>query len=118
MGETTHRILTSKTSFETKEGSVRTRLAVLSIIVENPDSTEPLNALLHEVRTYIIGRLGIPYRRRGISVISIILDAPQNTTNALAGSIGKLDGVTVKAAYSTFEFDDEDLLPNAYRAKG
>jgi putative iron-only hydrogenase system regulator len=73
----------------------------MSIIVENPDSVERLNAILHEHGEYIIGRMGIPYRKRRISIISIALDAPQNTLAALAGKIGGLKGVSVKTAYSS-----------------
>ena len=72
----------------------------MSIIVEDADSVEPLNALLHEHGPYIIGRMGIPYRERGISIISIAMDAPDNTISALAGKIGNLYGVSVKTAYS------------------
>lgn len=79
---------------------METRVAVMSIIVENPDSVEPLNSLLHEFGEYIIGRMGIPYRQRKISIISVAIDAPQNTIAALSGRIGKLDGVSVKTAYS------------------
>lgn len=79
---------------------METRVAVMSIIVENPDSVEPLNALLHEYGDYIIGRMGIPYRQRKISIISVAIDAPQNTIAALSGRIGKLGGVSVKTAYS------------------
>ncbi len=75
-----------------------TRVAVISIIVENPDSVEALNALLHEYDAYILGRMGIPYRARGIHLISIAVDAPQDTINTLSGKIGRLDGVTAKAA--------------------
>ena len=78
-----------------------TRVAVMGIIVENRDSTEPLNSLLHEYGEYIIGRMGLPYRARKISMISIALDAPQNVTAALAGKIGGLNGVSVKTAYSS-----------------
>ena len=78
-----------------------TRVAVMSIIVENMDSVEPLNALLHENGQYIIGRMGIPYHKRGVSIISIALDAPQNTISALAGMIGNLKGISVKTAYSS-----------------
>jgi len=77
-----------------------TRVAVMSIIVEDADSVEILNSLLHEYGEYIIGRMGIPYRKRKISVISIALDAPQNTISALSGKIGNLPGVSVKTAYS------------------
>ena len=79
---------------------METRVAVMSIIVENPASVELLNALLHEFGEYIIGRMGIPYRQRKISIISVAIDAPQNTIAALSGRIGKLDGVSVKTAYS------------------
>lgn len=77
-----------------------TRVAVMSIIVENPISVEMLNKLLHENGNYIIGRMGIPYREKGISIISVALDAPQNVLSALAGKIGNLEGVSVKTAYS------------------
>ena len=79
---------------------METRVAVMSIIVESPDAVEPINTLLHEYGAYIIGRMGLPYRERGISIISIALDAPDNTISALAGKIGNLSGVSVKTAYS------------------
>lgn len=81
--------------------SMETRVAVMSIIVENPDSVERINGYLHEYGEYIIGRMGIPYRKRKISIISIALDAPQNTISSLAGKIGSLSGVSVKTAYSS-----------------
>ncbi|MBE6976288.1 MAG: hypothetical protein E7439_03720 [Ruminococcaceae bacterium] len=80
---------------------METRVAVMSIIVENMDSVEPLNALLHGSGKYIIGRMGIPYHKRGISIISIALDAPQDAIAALAGKIGNLKGISVKTAYSS-----------------
>ncbi len=80
---------------------METRVAVMSIIVENGESVEALNALLHRYGEWIIGRMGIPYRKRGISIISIALDAPQDTLSALSGKIGSLPGVSVKTAYST-----------------
>ena len=76
-------------------------MAVIGIIVENPEATSQLNDILHEYSAYIIGRMGIPYRERGISIISIALDAPDNTISALAGTIGNLQGVSVKTAYSS-----------------
>lgn len=79
---------------------METRVAVMSIIVESSDSVEQINALLHENGEYIIGRMGIPYRKRGINIISIALDAPQNKISALSGKIGNLKGVSVKTAYS------------------
>lgn len=79
---------------------METRVAVMGIIVENMDSVELLNSLLHEFGEFIIGRMGIPYRRRGISIVSIAIDAPQDVISALAGKIGNLDGISVKTAYS------------------
>ena len=79
---------------------METRVAVMSIIVEDLSSVEPINTLLHEYGSYIIGRMGIPYRSRGISIISIAVDAPQDKISALSGKIGRLDGVNAKAAYS------------------
>ena len=76
------------------------RVAVMSIIVENAEAVERINALLHEYGEYIIGRMGIPYRKRKISIISVALDAPQNVISALSGKIGGIDGVSVKTAYS------------------
>jgi len=72
----------------------------MSIIVENGDMVEKVNALLHEYGEFIIGRMGIPYRKRKVSIISIALDAPQNTISTLAGKIGSLPGISVKTAYS------------------
>ena len=80
---------------------METRVAVMSILVENSDSVETLNSLLHEYGEFIIGRMGIPYRKRKVNIISIALDAPQNTISALSGKIGKLPGVSVKTAYSS-----------------
>lgn len=79
---------------------METRVAVISIIIENPASVQPMNEILHEYSEFIIGRMGIPYRSRGISIISIAVDAPQDKISALSGKIGRLDGVNAKAAYS------------------
>ena len=79
---------------------METRVAVMSILVENGDSVEALNALLHEYGDYIIGRMGIPYKARAINIISIAMDAPQDVISALAGKVGNLKGVSVKTAYS------------------
>lgn len=79
---------------------MQTRVAVMSIIVEDPDTAEKLNGILHEYGEYIIGRMGIPYRARGINIISIALDAPQDTISSMAGKIGNLQGVSVKTALS------------------
>ena len=80
---------------------METRVAVMSIIVEDPNSVESLNTFLHENGKYIIGRMGIPYHKRKICIISIALDAPQDVISALAGTIGNLKGVSVKTAYSS-----------------
>lgn len=79
---------------------METRVAVLGIIVERPEAVETLNGILHAHSQYIIGRMGIPYREKNIHVISIVIDAPQDITSALSGKIGKLEGVSVKTAYS------------------
>ncbi|MCH5198445.1 MAG: iron-only hydrogenase system regulator [Oscillospiraceae bacterium] len=79
---------------------METRVAVMSIIVENYNTVEELNAVLHEYARYIIGRMGIPYRAKNINIISIALDAPQDVISALAGKIGNLRDVSVKTAYS------------------
>ena len=94
--------------------SMESRIAVISIIVENSDSveclnrilhedlnaTEKLNQILHDYGPYIIGRMGIPYRQRGISIISVAIDAPLDIINALTGKIGRLAGVSAKTVYS------------------
>ena len=77
-----------------------TRVAVISIIIEDPASVQAMNDILHQYSEYIIGRRGIPYRSRGINIISIAIDAPQDVINALSGKIGRLSGVSSKAAYS------------------
>ncbi len=79
---------------------METRVAVMGVIVENTDSAEQLNALLHEYGQYIIGRMGIPYRERNIHIVSIAIDAPQDVISALSGKIGRLPGISVKTAYS------------------
>lgn len=86
---------------------METRVAVVGIIVENPEATSQLNEILHEYSTYIIGRMGIPYRQRGISVISIAVDAPQDVISALSGKLGRLEGVNAKTAYSNYIFKEK-----------
>lgn len=76
------------------------RIALLGIVVEDPDSVEPLNKLLHEYKDYVVGRMGIPYRERGVNLISIVLDAPGDAISTLSGKAGMLSGVTAKALYS------------------
>lgn len=79
---------------------METRVAIIGIIVENPERVSELNAILHEYSQYIIGRMGIPYHQRGISIISVAVDAPQAKISALSGKIGKLEGISAKTAYS------------------
>lgn len=76
------------------------RIAVIGIIVENKESVEPLNNILHQYGDYIIGRMGIPYRKCGVNIVSIAVDAPQSVISALSGKIGRLKGVSAKASYS------------------
>ena len=76
------------------------RIAMVGIVVENPESVDTLNDILHDYRQYIIGRMGIPYREKELSIISIALDAPQNIISALSGKVGKLNGVSSKTIYS------------------
>ena len=77
-----------------------TRVALLGIVVENPDAVEPLNQLLHQYKDYIIGRMGLPYRQRHINIISLVLDAPSDVISSLSGKVGMLPGVSCKALYS------------------
>ncbi len=78
-----------------------TRIAVMSIIIENNESAEAVNNILHEYSSIVIGRMGIPYRQRNINIISVALDAPQKDIAAMSGKIGNLPGVSVKTAYSS-----------------
>ncbi len=82
------------------------RVAVMSAIVENTDSVEKLNELLHQYGEFIIGRMGLPYKTRKINIVSIALDAPQDTISSLAGKLGNLPGVSVKTAYSNVSSDE------------
>ncbi len=80
--------------------TTETRVAQLGIVVENPDSVEKLNAILHRYGEYVIGRMGIPYHKRGVNIISVVLDAPADVVSTLSGKIGMLDGVSTSAVYS------------------
>lgn len=79
---------------------MQTRVAVISIVVEQGAATEQLNRLLSQAAPYIIGRMGIPYRQRGINLISVAVDAPQEEISALTGKIGRLEGISTKTVYS------------------
>lgn len=94
--------------FRSERNHMDTRVAVISIIVEKKESVEKLNSLLHEYGQYIIGRMGIPYREKGISIISIAIDAPQDDINTLSGRIGRLEGIASKTAYSNVVSSHDD----------
>ena len=79
---------------------METRIALAGIIVENSGVTEEINRILHDYSEYIIGRMGIPYRTRGIAIISVVLDAPNDIISSLSGKLGMLKGVSVKTVYS------------------
>ena len=88
------------------------RIAVIGIIVENPEATEQLNSILHEYGEYIVGRMGIPYRQRNIHIISVAVDAPQDAISAMAGKLGRIAGVNIKTAYSNFTSDNTEEAPS------
>ncbi len=77
-----------------------TRVAIIGIILEKKNEVEKLNAILHEYSKWIIGRMGIPYPKKSINIITVIIDAPQDEINTLSGKIGKLSGITSKVIYS------------------
>ena len=76
---------------------METRIAAVTILLEGRDSVDALNAILHEYAPYVLGRLGIPYREKGLSVICLVLDAPMDLINAMSGKLGRLPGVSAKA---------------------
>lgn len=80
---------------------MESRVAVIGIIIENTDSAAAVNTALHDCADHIVGRMGVPYRKRGVHIISIAIDAPQDVINTLTGRIGRLPGVSAKAAYSS-----------------
>ena len=83
-----------------KEANLETRIGAISILVEDPESAEALNAVLHEYAPCILGRMGIPYREKGVNIICVAVDAPTDVINAMTGKIGRLPGVSAKAIYS------------------
>lgn len=89
-----------------KGGQMETRVAIIGIIVENPDSVSQINDILHEVRDYVVGRMGIPYRERNISIISVVVDAPESLISSVSGKIGMLEGVSAKITYSRLTSGD------------
>ena len=85
---------------------METRVAIIGIIVENPDSVAQINDILHEVRDYVVGRMGIPYKERNISIISVVVDAPENLISSVSGKLGMLDGVSAKITSSRLAKND------------
>ena len=85
---------------ESGENGMETRVAVLAIIVKESASVAALNDFLHQYGDFIIGRMGIPYRQRGVNVISVAMDAPADVISALSGKIGRLPGITAKTVYA------------------
>ena len=79
---------------------METRIALIGIIVEDRESVEKLNSILSEYGEYIIGRMGIPHKERGISIISVVVDAPNNIISALSGKLGMLPNINIKTVYS------------------
>ena len=79
---------------------METRVALIGIVVENPDSVEQLNALLHQYRQFVIGRMGVPYKEKNVSIISVAVDAPGDVISALSGKLGRLPGISTKTIYS------------------
>lgn len=79
---------------------METRIALIGIIVEKMEVVENINQILHEYGEHIVGRMGIPYKPKGVNIISIVIDADNNTISSLAGKLGMLDGISVKTVYS------------------
>lgn len=77
-----------------------TRLAIIAIIVEEIEQTEKLNKILHNYSKYIIGRMGIPYQKKNVNVISVVVDAPNDIIGAISGKLGMIENITVKTVYS------------------
>jgi putative iron-only hydrogenase system regulator len=80
---------------------METRVALIGIIVENTDSVQELNSILHIYNQYIIGRMGLPYHKKNVNIISVVVDAPQDVISSISGKIGRLKGISTKTAYSS-----------------
>lgn len=87
---------------------METRIAVISIIVERPEAAAEVNEVLHQYSAYVLGRMGIPYRKRSVSIISLAVEAPQDVISALSGKLGRMEGVSAKAAYSNYSYPAEE----------
>ncbi len=84
------------------------RIAVVGIIIEDRNSAEAVNAILHEYGDHIIGRMGIPHKSRGLNIISVAVDGPQNVINSISGKLGRLSGVSAKAVYSSAVYTEAE----------
>ncbi len=96
---------------------MESRIAVIGIIVENKDSVDKINSILHEYSEYIVGRMGIPYHKRQVSVISVIVDACNDVISAMSGKLGMIPHVSTKTVYSKFAVNDEVLLKDIKEVK-
>lgn len=74
-----------------------TKIALVGIIVEETNAVEKVNQLLHDYRDYIVGRMGLPYKEKGVNIISVVLDAPENQISSIAGKLGMIKGISVKS---------------------
>ena len=86
---------------------METRVAVISLIVTDKAAVSEMNAILHAYSAYIIGRMGLPYKEKNVNIICVAVDAPQDTISALSGKLGRLEGVSAKAAYSNLITHEE-----------
>ena len=86
---------------------MQSRIAIIGIIVEETQNVNQLNQVLHEYGQYIVGRMGIPYQKRGVHIISVAMEAPQDQINALSGKLGKIPGISSKTAYSQLVYENE-----------
>lgn len=94
-------MVSQRVFFEAEGGEpMDTRVAVIAIIVSKEEAVEKLNNILHDYAKYIIGRMGLPYRAKGVNIICVAVDAPKDAISALSGKLGSIDGVSVKTAYS------------------
>jgi len=83
--------------------TTESRIALIGIVVENKDAVEKLNMLLHEYGDYIFGRMGVPHKEKGVSLISVAIDAPNDVISALSGKLGMIDNISVKTVYQKIE---------------
>ena len=86
---------------------METRVAVISLIVTDKTAVSEMNEILHAYSEYIIGRMGLPYKEKNVNIICVAVDAPQDTISALSGKLGRLTGVSAKAAYSSLITHEE-----------